>query len=82
MATTPLKAIREKCLDCCVGQSGEVKMCPAEDCPLWPFRFGKNPYRKREMTEEQKKAAGERMKKAREAKKNVFDEEEFDEEEE
>lgn len=71
MANSPLKAIREKCLDCCAGQTSEVKYCPAEDCPLWPFRMGKNPFRKeRELTEEQKINLAERMKKAREAKAN------------
>lgn len=48
---TPLKAIRAKCLDCCCGQSYEVKNCTAEDCPLYLFRFGKNPNIKYEMTE-------------------------------
>lgn len=41
----PLKAIRLKCLDCCCGSSNEVKLCPAEKCPLHPYRFGKNPNR-------------------------------------
>lgn len=41
--TTPLKAIRLKCLDCCIGSSNEVELCPCRDCPLWMFRFGKNP---------------------------------------
>lgn len=41
--TTPLKAIRLKCLDCCVGSAHEVELCPCQDCPLWMFRFGKNP---------------------------------------
>ena len=68
--TSPIKAIRAKCLDCCIGQREEVKLCPAKDCPLWPFRLGKNPNRKRVLTEEQKRAAAERLKKAREAKKN------------
>jgi len=40
---TPLKAIRLKCLDCCAGSRKEVRLCPAKDCPLWPFRFGKLP---------------------------------------
>ena len=40
---TPIKAIRAKCLDCCCGQSNEVKLCPCTDCPLYPYRFGKNP---------------------------------------
>lgn len=65
--SSPLKAIRAKCLDC-VFNAYEVKHCPMTDCALWPYRFGKNPFIKREMTEEQKKAAGERLKKAREAK--------------
>lgn len=60
--TNPVKAIRAKCLDCCCGNSNEVKLCPAEECALHPFRFGKNPYRaKREMTEEQRAAAAERL---------------------
>ena len=68
---TPIKAIKAKCLDCCCGQREEVKLCPVEDCPLWAFRLGKNPNRKRrEMTDEQRKAAAERLAKAREAKKN------------
>lgn len=62
--TNPVKAIRAHCLDCCCGSSEEVKKCPVDYCPLYPFRFGKNPYRaKRELTEEQRAAASERMKK-------------------
>lgn len=68
MATTPGKAIREKCLDCC-GSANEVKACPVTECALYPFRFGKNPYRtKREYSEEQKQAMRERLQKARENK--------------
>lgn len=68
--TNPVKAIRAKCLDCCCGQVNEVKLCPFPDCSLHQFRFGKNPYRqKRELTEEQKAAARERMQKVRLAKK-------------
>lgn len=64
--TNPVKAIREKCLDCCCGSINEVKMCPCESCSLYPFRFGKNPFRqKREMTEEQRKAIGDRLKNGR-----------------
>ena len=51
----PVKAIRAKCLDCCCGSFSEISLCPAEKCPLYPFRFGKNPYRaKRELSSEQK----------------------------
>ena len=66
--TSPIAAIREKCLDCCHGAQ-EVRYCVAVDCPLWPFRMGKNPFVKREMTEEQREASKDRLKKAREAKK-------------
>lgn len=64
----PVKAIREKCLECSNGQPSEVKYCPVEKCPLYPFRLGKNPFRqKREMTEEQKKVMGDRLREARKA---------------
>ena len=59
---SPLKAIRLKCLDCCCGSSNEVKLCPAEICPLYPFREGHNPFiQKREYTEEQREAQRARM---------------------
>jgi hypothetical protein len=41
----PLKAIRAKCLECSGGSTAEVKACEAEDCPLYPYRFGHNPQR-------------------------------------
>lgn len=51
----PLKAIRAKCLECCCDQVVEVRLCDMTDCPLWPFRMGRNPYRKkRTLTDEQK----------------------------
>ena len=37
---TPLKAVRAYCLQCCNGQSQEVKLCPSEDCALWAYRLG------------------------------------------
>lgn len=53
--TNPVKVIRAKCLECCCGQVNEVALCVCTDCPLYEWRFGKNPYRvKRELTEEQK----------------------------
>lgn len=67
--TSPIKAIRAKCLDCCCGNATEVKLCPATDCALHPFRFGKNPYRQpRVMSEERKAKCAELLRKAREAK--------------
>ena len=54
-AQNPLKAIREKCLDCCCGNAAEVRKCVAVDCALWPFRMGMNPFRKkRELSPYQK----------------------------
>ena len=38
---SPLKAIRKHCLDCCLGQSIEVKLCGATGCPVHPLRHGK-----------------------------------------
>ena len=43
---TPLQAIRAKCLDCMCGQLAEVRLCPCEDCALYPYRMGHNPNRK------------------------------------
>ena len=40
---TPMKAIRAKCLDCCCGVQKEVRLCPSENCPLRPYRFGHRP---------------------------------------
>lgn len=44
---SPLKAIRLKCLDCSAGQCAEVRYCTIHDCPLYAFRQGKNPNRRR-----------------------------------
>lgn len=69
METNPVKAIRKFCLECCGDSSAEVKTCSAPRCPLYAFRFGKNPYRKkREMTEEQREAAKTRLAEARKNK--------------
>ena len=55
---TPIKAMRAKCIDCCAGQKNEVKLCPATDCSLYPYRMGHNP--NRQLSDEQRKAAAER----------------------
>lgn len=41
--TTPVKAIRRKCMDCCAGSRKLVRECHIYTCPLWPFRLGKRP---------------------------------------
>lgn len=43
--TTPLKAIRQKCLEC-AERPKDVRYCLSTDCPLHPYRFGHNPARK------------------------------------
>ena len=69
IVTSPLKAIKYKCLECSNGSLHEVKLCPVTDCALYDFRTGHNPYRtKREYTDEQKAEMAERLKKARDAK--------------
>jgi len=40
---TPLRAIREKCMDCCCENPNYVMACPCTDCTLWSYRFGKRP---------------------------------------
>lgn len=35
------EAIRARCLDCCNHQLSEVRLCPATDCPLFPYRMGR-----------------------------------------
>jgi hypothetical protein len=64
---SPLKAIKEHCKWCCGDDL--PKNCVSEKCELYPFRLGKNPFLKREMTEEQKQAAAERFAKYREENK-------------
>lgn len=49
---SPLKAIRAFCIDCMGGAVRDVKNCPSKICPLYAFRMGKNPYRKRELSPE------------------------------
>ena len=60
--TSPMRAIRHKCLDCCCGSYTEVEKCEVKKCPLHPFRLGKNPFRK-PVSEERRAALSESMKK-------------------
>ena len=39
----PLKAIYNNCLECRNGKAQEVRLCPAKSCPLWGYRYGRNP---------------------------------------
>lgn len=44
MVLTPVKAIRAKCSGC-AGSPRAVTGCEREDCPLYPYRTGRNPAR-------------------------------------
>ena len=44
---TPLKSIRLNCLECSNNQPSVVKDCEITNCPLWIYRLGTNPKRKR-----------------------------------
>ena len=70
---TPVKAIRAKCIDCYGGSRYEVENCVTPDCPLYPYRLGKNPNRKgKQLTDEQKEACAERLRKARGLKQGTL----------
>lgn len=43
---TRIDAIVRRCLDCSGYSKSEVRDCSHHDCPLHPFREGKNPNRK------------------------------------
>lgn len=58
---SPLKAIKAFCIDCSGGSADEARKCKSQICPLHAFRKGKNPYSKRNITEEQKEAFRIRM---------------------
>jgi hypothetical protein len=63
----PMRAIRDKCLDCCCGSASEVRKCVATDCPLWPFRLGTNPFRQKSaLSNEERKRRASRLRRASE----------------
>ena len=43
LVNTPIKSIREKCLDCTAGSRKEIRLCTVVQCALYPYRFGKRP---------------------------------------
>ena len=66
--TSPLRAIKQFCFEYNGSVRGEAEKCTSPKCPLFQFRMGKNPYHTREMSDEQKREAAERLRKSREAK--------------
>lgn len=70
--TSPMKAIRLKCLDCTCFSQKEVKLCVITNCPLHPYRFGKNPGRpKRVYTEEERQVIRDRFAEMRAKKQSI-----------
>ena len=64
---SPAKAIREFCIECVGGRENEgylkhIKNCGSQDCPLFDFRLGKNPFHKKYLTDEQKKLKADQLK--------------------
>ena len=52
----PTKAIREMCIECMGGRENEgylklVSDCGSPDCALFEFRFGKNPYNRKNLSD-------------------------------
>ena len=67
--TSPLRAIRQFCIQCSGDSPREASACPEEKCPLWNFKTGHSPFTpKRELSEEQKRAGAERLAKYRKDK--------------
>ena len=67
---SPLKAIREKCIECMGGRESDgyvkrISECVSEGCPNYAYRFGKNPYHIQNLTAEQRKERGERLRKTK-----------------
>ncbi len=63
--TSPLKAIRANCIDCMGGYARLVSSCELVGCPLWPYRMGKNPFRTRKVSEEERERLRTQMKELR-----------------
>ena len=67
---TPLKAIKETCVQCMGGRESEgylkrISECVSPDCPIYEFSFGNNPYHTQSLSEEPRKERGDRLKFAR-----------------
>ena len=61
----PVKAIRELCIECMGGRDNEsytklIADCPSSNCPVFSFRFGKNPYHKQNLSPQQRNVLSQR----------------------
>jgi hypothetical protein len=65
---SPIKAIREHCIECMGGRGTKQKYsklideCSAPDCGLYEFRFGVNPYHRPNLSSAQRSVRAERAK--------------------
>lgn len=58
--------------ECSGGSRPEVKICAIDSCALHPYRFGKNPFRKKVVySDEQRKIMADRLRKANARKRNT-----------
>ncbi len=66
--STPLRAIRKKCLSCAAPAQMEVRKCATFFCPLWGYRMGRDANAKdvQDGTVDTKEAIGYRIRKYRE----------------
>ena len=64
-----LAVIRANCIECAGGSEAEVRRCRMVTCAFWPYRMSSNPFRHREMTEEQRTATAARLAAARQQRK-------------
>ena len=67
---SPIKAVRENCIECMGGRESEghlkrITECASTNCALFDFRFGTNPHHNQSLTDEQRKERGDRLKFAR-----------------
>ena len=63
---SPVKAIREFCIECMGGRQNDgymkhIKDCGSPDCAVFDFRFGNNPHHKQNLTKEQRKEKSDRL---------------------
>jgi len=70
---SPVKAIREHCIECMGGRESEghskrINECNSPDCALYDFRYGKSPFRKKQ-TNKQLLRARANLEKARKSPK-------------
>jgi hypothetical protein len=72
----PVKAMREKCIECMGGKDSEdyrrrIKECASAECPIFAFRFGKDPYRHPNLSNDQRKRMAGRMRKINLARRSI-----------